>query len=245
MSSATTTASNAVLTSFDLVEDIILYLPIREVLLTKRVCQAWKNVHDESTRVKKALFLIPATDERIYYPNCDEPKWYLTPDRNEILKAGLAPVFIEENDDDVTPTNSPKRRWLELQSTKTVTNVEPAQSGVANNGKPKFSFTTTIEDDGEGGKVSVGLKLRFVDEDESQAAGGKHGGQQQGGQQQEGQQQAGQQAGGNATTIHDPELNESTTAKVAELGDLTSNLNISNEEINGKITLTLNDYTHY
>lgn len=235
MSSVTDKASTKVLTSFDLVEDIILYLPIREVLLTKRVCKAWENVHDESTRVKKALFLIPATEDRIYYPDCDQPKWYLTPDRNEILKAGLAPVFIEENDDDITPTNSPKRRWLELQTTKTVTQVDSAASGVANNGKPKFSFTTTIEDDGEDGKVSVGLKLRLVDEVGGQAAGGK----------QEGQQQAGQQADGKATTIHDPELNESTTAKVTELGDLTSKLDISDEEVNGKITLTPNDHTHY
>jgi hypothetical protein len=155
-------ASVVVLTDFDLVEDIMLRLPLREVLLIKRVSKTWKGIHDESIRIQKALFLTPATEHKIYYPDCSKPIWYEVPTRDELIQAGLVsePVADEEGDDDVTPTNSPKQRnaHLQIDQVKSVTNldevsqVDSAEYEMVNNGKFKnnFSFITAGEhEDGE------------------------------------------------------------------------------------------------
>jgi hypothetical protein len=157
-------ASVVVLTDFDLVEDIMLRLPLREVLLIKRVNKAWKGIHDESVRVQKALFLTPATEHKIYYPDCSKPTWYLSPTRDELIQAGLVSEPVtNEGDGDVTPTNSPKQRntHLQIDQVKSVTHLEKfnqvdsAEHGVVNNGKFKnnFSFITAGEHNTEDGET--------------------------------------------------------------------------------------------
>lgn len=100
-------ATSKAFTNIDLMEDILLRLPIREILSFNGVCRGWQKVYNESPRIQKVLFLSPATEHKIYYPNCDKPIWYLAPDREELLTAGFVPQ--DSDDDDVTPTNSPKR----------------------------------------------------------------------------------------------------------------------------------------
>ena len=100
-------ATSKVFTNIDLMEDILLRLPIRQVLSFNGVCKGWQKVYDESPRIQKVLFLTPATEHKIFYPNCDKPIWYLAPDREELLTAGFVPQ--DSDDDDMTPTNSPRR----------------------------------------------------------------------------------------------------------------------------------------
>lgn len=101
-------ATSKVFTNVDLMEDILLRLPIREILSFNGVCKGWQKVYNESPRIQKVLFLSPATEYKIYYPNYNKPFWYLAPDRKELLTAGFVPQ--DDDYDDVTPTNSPRRR---------------------------------------------------------------------------------------------------------------------------------------
>lgn len=167
MASANSTATVVVLTHFDLLEDILLRLPVREVLFTKRVCKAWKGVHENSTRIQKALFLVPATNQMIYYPNSSKPMWYLAPGREELIEAGLVSEPVDESDGDITPTNSPKQRNAHKKTdlVKGIRQVGSLKSEVATDGK----FYTNVHlitageyesDDGEtDGKVVVGPKF--------------------------------------------------------------------------------------
>jgi len=104
------TAISQVFTNVDLMEDILLRLPLREILSFNGVCKGWQKVYNESPRIQKVLFLSPATEHKIYYPNCEKPTWYLAPDREDLLEAGFAPKDDYDEDDDITPTNSPRRR---------------------------------------------------------------------------------------------------------------------------------------
>lgn len=45
----------------ELVEQILLHLPTKDLLLSKRVCKTFRNVHDDYISIKKALFLVPGT----------------------------------------------------------------------------------------------------------------------------------------------------------------------------------------
>ena len=83
------TAISKVFTNVDLMEDILLRLPIREILCVNGVCQGWQKVYNESPRIQKVLFLSPTTEHAIYYPNHEKPFWYLAPDRKELLTAGF------------------------------------------------------------------------------------------------------------------------------------------------------------
>ena len=58
----TNNATTAALNNFDLAEHIMLYLPLREVLLSKRVCKAWK---DEVARCKADRVIIMVN--RVFY----------------------------------------------------------------------------------------------------------------------------------------------------------------------------------
>ena len=100
-------ATSKVFTNIDLMEDILLRLPIREILSFNSICRGWQKVYNDSPRIQKVLFLSPAAEHKIYYPNCDKPIWYLAPGREELLTAGFVPQ--DSDDDEVTPTNSPKR----------------------------------------------------------------------------------------------------------------------------------------
>lgn len=241
MTPATTNATTAVLTDFDLVEDIILRLPIREVLLTKGVCKAWKNVHNESTRVQKALFLMPATEQKIYYPSVKEPTWYLSPARSELIDAGLVSEAVEHSDGDITPTNSPKLT-AHVKPAGEKNTVGSAQSEGATKGKrnTNFHFTTFGEhesvDDETDGKVLVDPKA--VSETHGhppvshgdQAVGGMHA------------------AGGIGAsdknirkTVLRYKRNEKTSIKNMKLLKPTSNINIFGQMVNAMTDFNLDE----
>jgi hypothetical protein len=94
-------ATSKVFTNVDLMDYIVLRLPIHQILSLNGVCKGWEKVYNESSRIQKVLFLSPATEHKIYYPNCDKPIWYLAPDREELLTAGFVPKN-SDNDDDIT-----------------------------------------------------------------------------------------------------------------------------------------------
>ena len=93
------TAISKVFTNVDLMEDILLRLPIREILHLNGVCQGLQKVYNDSPRIQKVLFLSPATEHKIYYPNHKKSFWYLSPDRKELLTAGFVPQDSDDNDD--------------------------------------------------------------------------------------------------------------------------------------------------
>lgn len=82
-------ASTIVFANYDLLEDILLHLPLRHLLLSKRVCKQWESTQQTSVRVRKALFLEPFHAQKIYYPSASKPHWYLVPERNELALEGL------------------------------------------------------------------------------------------------------------------------------------------------------------
>ena len=81
---------------FDLLEDILLHLPLQDLFLTQGVSKKWQDMQQTSTRVRKALFLEPFHAQKVYYPSTYKPHWYRVPDRRELLKEG----FLGEEDDD-------------------------------------------------------------------------------------------------------------------------------------------------
>ena len=89
-------ACTKVFADFDLLEDILLHLPLQDLFLTQEVCKQWQSMQQTSTRVRKALFLEPFHSQKVYYPSTYKPHWYRVPDRRELLKEG----FLSEEDDD-------------------------------------------------------------------------------------------------------------------------------------------------
>lgn len=105
------TATSKVFTNVDLMDDILLRLPLREILSLNGVCKGLQKVYNDSSRIQKVLFLSPATEHKIYYPDCSRPFWYMAPDREDLLTAGFVPKDSDDDDDDdLTPTNSPRRK---------------------------------------------------------------------------------------------------------------------------------------
>lgn len=77
------TASTRLLSTFELLEDIILYLPLRQILLSQRVGRAFANVITGSKPIQRALFLAPHDDETIKYypkPGTFEHEWKVAKD---------------------------------------------------------------------------------------------------------------------------------------------------------------------
>jgi hypothetical protein len=89
-------ASTTVFADFDLLEDILLHLPLQDLLLTERVCKQWQSMQQTSVRVRKALFLEPFHAQKVYYPSASKPRWYLVPGRAELQQQG----FLSEDDSD-------------------------------------------------------------------------------------------------------------------------------------------------
>jgi hypothetical protein len=58
--STTTTATQAVLATAELLELILLNLPIKDILFAQKVCKQWKQLIDSSPLLQQALFLKPA-----------------------------------------------------------------------------------------------------------------------------------------------------------------------------------------
>lgn len=238
MAPGTNTATVTVLTDFDLVEDIILRLPIREVLLIKRVCKSWKGIHDESIRIQKALFLLPATEQKIYYPDCSKPTWYLAPDRSELIANGFVSEADEESDGDVTPTNSPKMTG-QAKPVDKKSEVKRAEGSIASNGKLNTPLYFTIAckslDDDADGKVFVdpkgGLKTRGqeVVTHGNQVAGGSSSGR---------QAKQGSVASGENTcrtmVLYDYNNHKSTGAKTKKKVSFASDINIFGQKVKGE-----------
>jgi hypothetical protein len=89
-----TFASTTVFADFDLLEDVLLHLPLQDLLLTERVCKQWQSMQQSSSRVRKALFLEPFHAQKIYYPTASKPWWYLVPGHAELQQQG----FLGEDD---------------------------------------------------------------------------------------------------------------------------------------------------
>ncbi|KAK3627407.1 hypothetical protein LTR56_019208 [Elasticomyces elasticus] len=60
-SSLSNTTAHAALNVVELLESIILYLPMREMQRARKVCKQWCQTIDGSPLIKKALFLEPGT----------------------------------------------------------------------------------------------------------------------------------------------------------------------------------------
>ncbi|KAK4498551.1 hypothetical protein PRZ48_011209 [Zasmidium cellare] len=54
------TPQQKVFNTAELLEEVLLYLPMKDVLLDQRVCKTWKNGIDGSIKLQKALFMRPA-----------------------------------------------------------------------------------------------------------------------------------------------------------------------------------------
>lgn len=93
-----TSASTRAFANYDLLEDILLHLPLRDLLFSRRVCKQWNGVQDTSARVRKALFLEPFHQEKVYYPSASKPHWHLVPTPAECAQEGLF-----DNDSETTP----------------------------------------------------------------------------------------------------------------------------------------------
>ncbi|KAK4898590.1 hypothetical protein LTR27_003762 [Elasticomyces elasticus] len=66
----------------ELLENILLNLPIRDLLFSQAVCRRWKATVNSSVRIQRALFFIPGTAEDINYVSPDHTastKW-MVPD---------------------------------------------------------------------------------------------------------------------------------------------------------------------
>ncbi|KAK5680391.1 hypothetical protein LTS10_007318 [Elasticomyces elasticus] len=77
-----TTTPSAVFDVAELLEMIVLYLPMKDMQLSRAVCKTWKNGVDSSSKIKKALFMHPGTPAGLAH---DIPTWrlpgrYLTSD---------------------------------------------------------------------------------------------------------------------------------------------------------------------
>lgn len=55
-------ARQAVLQTTELLEHILLWLPIKNLLLAGRICKRWRNVMQGSIKIQRALFLTPLPD---------------------------------------------------------------------------------------------------------------------------------------------------------------------------------------
>ncbi|KAK5718380.1 hypothetical protein LTR15_008107 [Elasticomyces elasticus] len=65
---------SAVFDVAELLEMIILYLPMKDMQLSRAVCKAWKNGVDSSIHIEKALFIHPGTPASLAH---DVPTWRL------------------------------------------------------------------------------------------------------------------------------------------------------------------------
>ena len=63
------TPKNAVLSTVELLEKILLALPMKDLLLSQRVSQHRKNVIDGSIKIQRALFFLPETEPTLYVYN--------------------------------------------------------------------------------------------------------------------------------------------------------------------------------
>lgn len=66
---STAPASTRVLELYELAENVLLFLPLQDLLLANRVCKTWHNVITRSDRINKVLFKQPVDDRRISYPH--------------------------------------------------------------------------------------------------------------------------------------------------------------------------------
>lgn len=55
-----------VLLTTELLEEILLRVPPRDVLLLQRVCAVWKDVVEGSKKLQKMLFFLPAGEVQSY-----------------------------------------------------------------------------------------------------------------------------------------------------------------------------------
>lgn len=86
----------------ELVEDILLRLPLRQILLSQRVSSSFRNVIETSYKIQQVLFYKPSTTSRVcWYPRSeatggdpvawwlyvgiDDGAWILLPEHTEIL----------------------------------------------------------------------------------------------------------------------------------------------------------------
>src|ERR1700761_5411027 len=49
----------------ELFEEIVLYLPVRDILLSMRVCKTFRDTITESAQIRQALFLEPLSEKRL------------------------------------------------------------------------------------------------------------------------------------------------------------------------------------
>ncbi|KAK3632714.1 hypothetical protein LTR56_016184 [Elasticomyces elasticus] len=60
--------THQVLVTTELLEAILLHLPLKDLLFSQEVCRHWKAVAEQSPSIKKALFLVPDTQPDLVMP---------------------------------------------------------------------------------------------------------------------------------------------------------------------------------
>lgn len=84
-------AATRVLDIAELLETILLHLPLQDLLLSQRVCKTWKGMFDRSHRIQKALFLKPVSDIRVSLAETYFTRTYAQ------IKAGMEIWQADEN----------------------------------------------------------------------------------------------------------------------------------------------------
>ncbi len=96
-----TGAPAQVFATYELLEDILLHLPLQKLLLSQRVCHTFKDVVKSSSRIQQALFLQPACTRKVFWSTAaslssgTEGSWRLCPKAGTVITPILNP-FLDQ-----------------------------------------------------------------------------------------------------------------------------------------------------
>lgn len=97
-------AQRVVLETAELLENILLHLPTRDLLLAQRTCRQWEKLIDGSIHCQRALFFVAAPDKKD--GTLPEPNTLLIDDRG--LGSGIFENFKPLEDDDFVKAPPPR-----------------------------------------------------------------------------------------------------------------------------------------
>lgn len=99
MQSTELAAAERALAVPELLENILLSLPLRDLLLSSAVCKAFRDVAAGSIKIRRALFLEPATAQRaVWIPDSEDPwmlagQWHAQDSMDNVVVPILNPFF--------------------------------------------------------------------------------------------------------------------------------------------------------
>ena len=95
-------AQDAILNTIELLEKILLALPMRDLLINQRVSQHWKNVIDGSIEIQRALFFLSEA----------EPTLYVYSRTRDTFRTATEADLASDLDDTSSPSTSPSREAI-------------------------------------------------------------------------------------------------------------------------------------